>query len=313
MNCYDDRLSRLQQLIDAKPHAAAVFNDLCDQKRTLEKKVWELQYAQSVEQSDVDRLEGTSLRGVILSILGQREQRLDKERAELVAAILKHDLAKKELDALETLIAQKQSLLNQCANAEREYDQVLREKAEHIGLIGGPVADEIDELRCRISGLETHIRELDEAAAEGRKALAIAQAVMKSLDSAGNWGTLDLFCDSMLFDLGKYSAMDDAKEQIERLQFQLRRFRAELADVAMDAAAEVEAGGMFRFADYFFDDIFTAFSSLNRVDRAKDSVQNAIFRINETLRSLENQARDAQNELSNAQNHLRNRILETKV
>ena len=313
MNRYDDRLHALQSLIDAKPHAQAVCNDLQRQKQALEKKILDLHYDQMSEQEDVDRLETVSLRSVILGILSKKEERLEQERAELAAAILKHDLAKKELDALEELIAEKQQILNRCIHAEAEYERLLREKAEYIGMMGGRDAEEIDSLRRRISELEAQFTELTEALAEGRKALQIANGAMKSLGSAGNWGTLDMFCDSMLFDLAKYTAMDEAKAQVEQLQFQLRRFRAELADVAMDAVAEVDTGGLFRFADYFFDDIFTAFSSLNRVDRAKDSVQDAIFRIHEAISALEQQSRDVQTGISNAQNSLRNRILEAKA
>lgn len=313
MNCYDDRLNVLQSLMDAKAHAMAVFNDLQAQKQALEKKVWELRYAQMQEQEDVDRLEAVSLRSVILSILGKKEERLDQERAELAAAILKHDLARKELDALEELIAEKQQLLNRCLNAEAEYEQVLSEKAEHISVMGGREAEEIDALRRRISGIEVHIKELSEALTEGRIAESIACSALDSLGNAGNWGTLDMFCDSMLFDLAKYGAMDEAKDRISRLQMQLRRFRAELADVAMDAKMEVEAGGMFRFADYFFDDIFTAISSMNRIDRAKDSVHTALLRIRETLRTLEEQMQEVQTELENSRNHLRNVIKETRI
>lgn len=313
MNRYNDRLYELQSLIDAKPHALAVVEDLQRQKQALEKKVWDLHYARMSEQSDVDRLETVSLRSVILGILGKKEERLDQERAELAAAILKHDAAQKELEALEDLLDEKQQILNRCLNAEAEYERLLSEKAEYIGGLGGFEADEINDLRQRISELEAHLTELSEAIKEGNKALRIANDALDSLGSAGNWGTLDLFCDSMIFDIAKYGAMDSAKAQIERLQFQLRRFRAELADVAMDAGAEVETGGMFQFADFFFDDIFTAFSSLNRVDRAKDSVQTAIFRIHETVRALEQESQDARNELSNVQNHLRNKVLETKA
>lgn len=313
MSSCDERLRELQSLIDAKPHMLAVFNDLCRQKQALEKKVWDLNYIRMNEQSDVDRLEEPSIRSVILALLGKKEDRLERERAELAAAILKHDLARKELDALEALIAEKQQMLNQCISAEAEYDRVLREKAERIAVMGGADADEISGLRGRIVELETRLIELSEAMEEGRKAMKIAGDALESLGSAGNWSTLDLFCDSMIFDLAKYGAMDDAKALIERLQFQLRRFRAELADVAMDANAEVETGGMFRFADYFFDDIFTAISSMNRIDRAKDSVYTARLRIHETLRALEQQEQDARIELSNLQNHLKNRILEAKA
>ena len=313
MNCYDDRLSVLQSLMDAKAHATAVFNDLQAQKKALEEKVWNLYYVQMKEQEDVDQLENVSLRSVILGILGKKDERLDQERAELAAAILKHDLARKELDALEQLIAEKQSMLNRCLKAESEYEQVLCEKAEHICGMGGYEAEKIDALRRRISGIDVRIAELSEALTEGRIAESLARSALDSLGSAGNWSTLDLFCDSMLFDLAKYGAMDEAKDHISRLQMQLRRFHAELSDVAMDAKMEVEAGGMYRFADYFFDDIFTAISSMNRIDRAKDAVNTALLRIRETIRALEEQLQEAQTELENAKNHLRNVIKETRI
>lgn len=311
---YDERLHELQSLIDAAPHAQAVFNDLQRQKQALEKKVWDLNYARMNEQEDVDRLETVSLRSVILGVLGKKEERLDRERAELAAAILKHDAAQKELDALQSLIDEKHRILNRCLNAEAEFERILGEKAERIGMMGGSAAEEVNRLRRRISELEAHLTELSEAITEGLKAESIAMGALESLGSAGNWGTLDMFCDSMIFDLAKYSAMDSAKDQIEQLQFQLRRFRAELADVdAMDAQVEVEAGGFFRFADYFFDDIFTAISSMNRVDRAKDSVNRALVRIRETVRTLEQQSRDVRNEISNVRNRLRNAVLDAEI
>lgn len=313
MEKYDVRLHELQSLIDGKLHAEAVLKDLCDQKRILEKKVWELNHARMSEQSDVDRLEGTSLRSVILGVLGKKEERLEKERAELAAAILKRDLAQKELDALEAMIAEKRQILNRCVNAETEYERLLCEKAEQIGRKGGSDAQEIDGLRRRIAELKSHCTELSEALNAGRKAEQIANDALDSLGSTDTWGTLDLFCDSMIFDIAKYGAMDSAKSHIEQLQFQMRLFRAELADIAMDASAEMENGGMFQFADFFFDDIFTAFSTLNRVDRAKNSVETALRRIFEALRAVEEQMQVAQLELSDLQDQLRNKILNTKA
>lgn len=311
---YDDRLRELQELIDAKPHVRAVVDELQRQKQALEKKVRDLDYARMCEQEDVDRLETVSLRSVILGVLGRKEERLDRERAELAAAILKHDAARKELDAMQKLLDEKQRVLNFCLNAEAEYERILGERAEHIGRMGGSAAEEVNRLRRRISELEARLIELSEAINEGRRAESIALGALESLGSAGTWGTLDMFCDSMLFDLAKYSAMDSAKSQIEQLQLQLRRFRAELADVdAMDAKVEVDAGGMFRFADYFFDDIFTAISSMNRVDRAKDSVNHALIRIRETVRTLEQQSRDARNEIANIRNRLRNAVLDAEA
>ena len=309
---YDERIHQLQTLMAGKEHVERVLNDLLIQRRELEKQVWDLNYAKMSEQQDVDKLEGVSLRSVILGLLGKKEERLDQERAELAAAVLKYDLAKRELDALDALIAEKQQIVNLCANAEAEIERILGEKADCIDLRGGADAEELRVLREKADRLEARCTEISEALTAGHRALGLADSALDALGRAGNWGTLDLFCDSMLMDFAKYNAMDEAKSQIERLQVQLRRFRSELADVAMDAGAEVSSEGFVRFADYFFDDIFTAFSTLNRVERAKESVQKVRLRVRSVLEELENQRRDTDRQIASVENQIRNKVMETK-
>ena len=120
---YDERIHQLQTLMAGKEHVERVLDDLLTQRRELEKQVWDLNYAKMSEQQDVDKLEGVSLRSVILGLLGKKEERLDQERAELAAAVLKYDLAKRELGALGALIAEKQQIVNLCANAEAEIER----------------------------------------------------------------------------------------------------------------------------------------------------------------------------------------------
>jgi len=50
---------------------------------------------------DVDQLEGMNLTNLFYSILGTKEERLEKERQEYLAAKLKYDQCRDELDALE--------------------------------------------------------------------------------------------------------------------------------------------------------------------------------------------------------------------
>lgn len=310
---YDERIHQLRTLMAGKEHVERVLNDLLAQRRELEKQVWDLNDAKISEQQDVDKLEGVSLRSVILGLLGRKEERLDQERAELAAAVLKYDLAKRELDALDSLIAEKQQIMNLCLNAGAELERILDEKAESIDRRGGADAEELRALREKADRLEARCMEISEALTAGHRALGLAESALDALGSAGNWGTLDLFCDSMLMDFAKYNAMDEAKAQIERLQVQLRRFRSELADVAMDAGAEVSSEGFVRFADYFFDDIFTAFSTLNRVERAKESVLKVQLRVRSVLEELENQRRDAERQIASVENQIRNKVMETKA
>lgn len=313
MNRYDERLQQLQALMDGRAHAESVLGNLLEQKRILEKKVWDLGYDRMNEQSDVDRLEGRSFKSLLMDILGRKDEALDRERAELAAAVLKHDAAQKELDAVENLIAEKQQLLNRIADAQAEYARLLREKADFIGRMGGPDAEELIALRQAIARSEAMCEELSEAICAGRRAESLAERAFEALDSADAWGTVDLIGGGLISDLAKYDKMEKARGCIEELQGQIRLFRAELADVAMEARVEVETDGMFRFADFFFDDIFTAFSAKDRIKRSMDSVGEALRRIRQAIYELETRLRSEQGELSAARERLHSKVIQTKV
>lgn len=313
MTGYDERLRQLLLLAEGKDHARAVLADLEKQRRGLEKKTADLNYARMNEQEDVDRLETGSIRSLVLSLLGRKEERLETERAELAAAILKYDAAKRELDEIIALEAERRAEFNRCDRAMEEYEKLLSQKADFLGSLGGADGEEILRLRREIARREALCAELSEALNEGRMAESVAESVIESLKSADTWGTFDLFGGGLISDLAKYSAMDEAKQRIERLQHQLRRFRAELADVSLDMDADMESGSLFRFADFFFDDIFTAVSALNRIERTRTMVREAIRKIRDSLRELERRLGSEKAALHIAQEQFRTKVIQTKA
>jgi len=313
MNSFDDRLQQLLTAADGKAHAQAALDELVRQRMALESRVAELNYIRMSEQDDVDRLEARSLKGLVLELIGKREEMLEKEKAELAAAILKHDLAKRELQAVIELEYARRAELNRAEDAEAEYERLLKEKADFIGGMGGPDADEVIALRQKIAWGEAQCAELSEALRAGERALSLASGALEALDSAGTWGTIDLIGGGLISDLAKYDAMERAQGYIEKLQGQLRIFRAELADVAMTAQAEVSPDGLFRFADVFFDDIFSAISAKDRIRRCATSVGEAQKRIQKTVRELETRLRSEEASLAAAREQLRSKVIQTKV
>ena len=114
-----------------------------------------------------------------------------------------------------------------------------------------------------------------------------------------DWGTFDVFGGGLLSDLQKHSHLDSAQEMIEDLQERLRRFRTELSDVNMENRAELQVNiqGFLRFADYFFDNIFTDWTVLNRISESKRQVletRTEILQILEYLRANQNAAEKQQ-------------------
>ena len=88
----------------------------------------------------------------------------------------------------------------------------------------------------------------------------------------------------------KYGHLDDAQEQIERLQVALRRFKTELADVEIDADVQVTVDGFLKFADFFFDNLFTDWAVLDRIGQSQQQVRDTRRQIERVLARLKRMA-----------------------
>ena len=190
-----------------------------------------------------------------------------------------------------------QDELKRLSGCQQRYQQALEQKIYRIKSTGGAASIEILELEERISRLEKQNKEIQEAMEAGNQALDITERVLKELGNAERWGTFDVFGGGLFSDLQKYSHLDSAQGMIEDLQEKLRRFRTELADVDMENRANLQVNiqGFLRFADYFFDNIFTDWTVLNRINESKKQVLETKTKILHLLEFLkETQRRGAQ-------------------
>ena len=122
-------------------------------------------------------------------------------------------------------------------------------------------------------------KELEEAMQAGESALAIADKVLRKLDSAKGWSTYDLIGGGGISDLMKYSHLDDAQKLINELQSQLSRFKTELLDVKISLHTNIEIDSFLRFADFWFDGIFSSIA-------VHDKIKNSIEQIKSTRESI---------------------------
>ena len=132
----------------------------------------------------------------------------------------------------------------------------------------------------------------------GEAARVSAEGILSSLDSAEGWGTWDLLGGGLFADLAKHGHLDDAQQQVEELQVQLRRFHTELADVEIRADMQVQIDGFLRFADFFFDGIFADWAVMNRIHDAQQQVEGTRDQISRVLTRLETLEQDAGRELA---------------
>lgn len=129
-------------------------------------------------------------------------------------------------------------------------------------------------------------REVNEAIQAGTRALRSLQQARESLNSAGNWGILDLLGGGLISTFAKHSKMNDAERQIEQARSDLRQFRKELTDVDAFADIHIETGDFLAFADYFFDGLIADWMMQSRINDAKKQVDDAIQKVETVLRRL---------------------------
>ena len=287
MSRYDEQLRELQAQCARKKKLEASAEELCSQRDTYTARAQELERIFREEQADVDRREGRSLSAFFYQMIGKMDEKLAQEKQEAYAARVKYDAVARELAGIEADLQRCQEELDGLQDCECRYAALLQEKTQAVKAAGGDAAEQILHLEERTSYLESQERELEEASAAGRDALATADQIADSLSSAEGWGTWDLLGGGMIADLAKHSHLDDAQASVEYLQSQLRRFKTELADVTIAADFQVSIDGFLRVADYLFDSIFVDWAVMDQIHQSQEQVQNTRDQICSVLNYLQ--------------------------
>lgn len=288
MNYYDEELQRLQQEMMEKERADAKLADLYIQQNELEKKAAEFRKIMEEEQEDVERLKRTNLTALFYRASGKMEEKLSKEEEEAVAAVVKYDSAERELRAVEEDIAYYEKQASGLPDCKLRYERLLEGKKETIKESGDIKAEKILEMERLIAAIENRRKEVREAISAGERARSIAEETLNSLQSAKNWGMVDIIGGGIMSDVIKYDKLKVVKDRTSALQMALRTFRTELADVSgkIDGPVQVEVGEFLHFADYFFDGIFTDWMVYDKIKVSRERAEKTYSQIQEILEQL---------------------------
>lgn len=282
MRDYQKELEALREEIARRREDTAVLGRLQKQEsacaRTAEQRLREW----DKEHRDVERMERVSLSSVWASLRGTKEEDLRREKAEEQTALLKLQEAERLLEEVQAEIEERHRRLQETDGCEQRYDALLREKEQVYRHRDPALAARLAELEREKLDITARRRELLEAQDAGRQALGSIQSALGSLDSAAGWSTWDVLGGGLISDVMKYSHMDEAQRLMESAQSALRRYQAELADVAMTASFDLQPGGLTRTMDIFFDNIFSDWAVRDRIGQSSNHlayVENQVGRI----------------------------------
>ena len=287
MRDFDRELAQLRERIARRRENIAVLERLKEQE-----KYWMQEGASRMvqwqkEQEDVERLERVSLSSVWAALRGCKEETLDREKAEEWTARLKWQEAQRQLAEIQSEIRDRQERIAADADCEERYQAVLAEKETAYREKDPVLAAKLAELEARELPLSVRCRELREALDAGALAEATLGTALEKLDSADLWSTWDLFGGGLLTDVMKYNRLDEAQSLMEQAQSDLRRYQAELADVAQAVQFDLQYSDMLRMADVFFDSFFADWMVSDRIADAARQLREVKERLGQTQERLQ--------------------------
>jgi len=300
MPYHDETLLLLQEQMAEKSRLEAKRKVLKNQESQMISELKDLEQIKIREESDVEALSRRSLASFYYQVIGKKDAMLSKEKEEAYAAQVKYDAVLHSLDEIKKEISAVGSALLPLRDCERRYEKAIAEKKEKIIDSESSAAQKITQLEALIQHLNVQEREITEAITSGEQAISIAETILTGLDRAESLGTWDLLGGGMITDIAKHSQLDEAQMNVERLQSALHRFKAELADVKLQADMQVNVEGFMRFADYFFDGLFADWTVLGHIKDSRMQVYETKKKLLDTVKKLRNMHDNTVRERNNA-------------
>ncbi len=239
------------------------------------------------EYHDVEKLEGMSLAGIFQSILGNREERYEKEKKEYLEAKLKYDNSIETLRILKSRKEEVERALREAGDPEKEYEALLKEKEKILLASQGERSVKLNETINKEESLKLSLNEMNEAVTAGGELQSTLIKIIDSLESAQGWGTWDIFGGGLIATSVKHGKIEEARSYIASAQVQMNRFSKELADTGERSDLTIEIGSFEKFADFFFDNFITDMLVQSKINSSLDhtrSVYGKVMGIMDMLR-----------------------------
>lgn len=314
---FDTTLQELQRRVARQRKMSAMLGEMLPRRQALLAQVQELESTMLRQQADVEKFEGGSLAAFFYLVTGRKDEKLARERAEACAARLEYDAARAELTALQQDISRYEEELAALSGCGEEYARMLAEKAAALKASGSQNGQELLDMESRIAQLQLRIREIGEARSAGGPVRETLKEITEGLEEARKrYTAYTLARPRHPFYEGMLEWLDYVQECAHRLQGQLRRFEAELADLQLPFSAVTadytppRSGGFVRVGVLIASDTMDFLNDSIRHARGTDGDVSTML---EKLEALEQNAQAELDELCSRRRALieQSRIFQT--
>ncbi|UTR14830.1 hypothetical protein MM221_20165 [Salipaludibacillus sp. LMS25] len=286
MKSLNEEIMEIKEELRKKEKWSHHVERLKDQIHIKEQKVSQLAQSLADEKEDVEKLHRFSVDNIFSTLVGNKQEKLQKREQEVITAKLNYQDAKQKLQELKKEYSDYSNRLKGVINAGKDYEDLLDRKEILIQDEMSIWSEELFRITEKEADLSNVLVEYEEAIAAGEKALITLKEAAVSFDKAKNWSKVDMIGGGFITTAIKHNHVDDAKDRIHDAEVQLRHFEEELLDIQNQLNIELSIGDMLTFADYFFDGLIVDWLVHDKISQAADQIDKTISLVAKTLTSL---------------------------
>ncbi|WOO37465.1 hypothetical protein R2R35_02920 [Anaerocolumna sp. AGMB13020] len=304
----NSKLEQSRQNIGKYQRLGNKLTDYRKQLNELEDKKSNLLTELKKEERDYDNLLKKSLNNLFLEMLGKMEAREQKEYQDVIAVKLKLEETETQLMNLKTSIHQLEEERASLYSCEREYEELYQLKYRQLSESNAEYAKRLQTFEEQLQSIKCNLAEIREAEAAGRAVLSKIELAEEKLDSAHGWGTWDILGGGLISDVMKHSYLDDAQEAVNSIQTLLHHFHTELADIKLDENLSVQINGFTKFADFFFDGLFSDWAVQSKINSSIEDITRLHSSVDRVMDKLNTLRKTAEGDLTRTEEQRKNFI-----
>src|SRR4030095_14404533 len=262
-----EKITELETIKKVRKHTLELKARLKEEEKDLEV----MAIALDKEQKDVELLEKEGLTTMLHKFLGNREEKLDKEREEYLKASLRYNeiyksvaLIRYELD----LLSKKEQTQE---NVEGEIAVLLKQREEELMQYDPEVALQLKGINDQADKLHKYSVEVEEALSAGKVAFDFVRRAEYHLQQAQNLGQLDMWR-HRYYGSGQFKlqSIDQAREAAYQSKHALIKFGNELRDVSgnLQLHVNMEIEDFGQFMNVFFQNVINDWLLQQKINKS---------------------------------------------
>ncbi len=265
-----DRLISLVENSHKQEALSRHVSQLQDQVNLNTSELKKLQKKMVSEEKDVEDLESIGLKNAFYSFLGDKEEKIEKEKQEFIEASLKYNEKIKKLEILEYEL----SLLNKKLLPPGQLEAQVRElqalRQKEILTVPSGLRTRLEGVLDKVSRAKQYEVDLMEARDIGAAVDRHLVSAMNNIGKARNWGRIGMGNRGLRYAKERY--MDIAKNEIYNASYKLNQLAAELNDIGISSKIHIDQEWVNGLTRTFFANIITDWMLNQKLEKTYSAV-----------------------------------------